>query len=355
MVDATAHLHALTDLALPTRLPSCSEFSILRLWQALPNLRVLALSADLPPSLLAKLPGACPYLVDLKLNLLARARGDLSASRHHLNHQYADLCKAYAPTLQSVLLGWFDLDVLFVSQLVQDCPKLKSVELRDCREASAEVFKLLGPRLVALRDTPINAAAMKIIANAAVNCHSFELIVNDLLAADVTDTAIAWARDMGSHKALRHLVIKGCRDDGVVVNWNPVLTTLCDTLEASGAQRLETLRIERIKSITNDIWQSLLRVIGPSLTTVSAFESAPITALQFISSVSLFCPKVERVRLPRLYDGEEEELYDAISELMELESRVPFVCVAALRNYTDFLFTFLRRGGLEWTVDDSHW
>lgn len=345
------HLAALKCIAFPTRLPSCSPAAINRFWDALPNLRVLSLSADLPPSVLAHLPIACPYLVELRLNLLGRGCDDNYVLRHHLNAVYTDLFKAYAGTLESVLLGWFDLDLEFVSDLVTNCTLLTSVDLRDCRDLSGEMLRLFGHRLVGIRDTPLDAAAMVALSTFAKNLSFCEFTVDEGVHQDLTDPAVDWAASMGNHVALRHLVIKGPREPGITVDWERVLNTLKDSLVETPAV-LSSFRIERVRTLNDDVWQGLLSAVGRSLTSVSAFESAPITALQFISSVSLFCPRVERIRLPRLYYGEEEELYDAISELMALEAKVPFVCVSALRNYTDYVFTFLRRGGLEWTIDE---
>jgi hypothetical protein len=352
---AARHLQDITDIALPTRLPACSELAITVLWNALPNLRVFSLSADLPESLLASLPIACPNLVELRLNLLARPKEDFGYPRTKHNPIYSRLLKGCGATLQKLMLGFFDLDLNFVTDFLKDCPHLESIELRECRDFDANIAKLLAPRLVSLRETYLNSATVAVVPAFATNLEACDLLLDDeQLEVDMTDSVIQWAIEVGSLPHLQQLVIKG-PEDRIVVRWDTVMAFLVDSVTMRSERlNLRSLRVERVKGLTADLWAMLLRAVGHSLQVVSAFESQPLSALQFISLVSRFCPRVERIRLPRLWgQGGDEELYDAISELMRLESRAPHCCVAALRMNTDFCFTFERRGGLEWVADEG--
>jgi hypothetical protein len=361
-----AALAELTDIAFPTRLPSCTEASIMRFWHALPNLRVLALSADLPETVLNFLPAACPNLVELRLNMVSRRPDEATVLRESFNSRYSKLCTEYSRTLERLQLGYFDLTPAFAYGIVSYCARLTAVDIRQCRGFDAAVCKEFGSRLVGLRSTRIDATSLKYVPIFATRLEAFDLMVTedvvgfDGVDIDLTEAISAWARVAAtSSSCLKHLIIKGMGNANFAVLWGAIISTFSGALRTARPDQipaLESLSVEGVTGLGEDVWNDLLRILGKSLHTVSAFQSRPMTGLQFVSSVGEHCPLVERIRLPSLWGAgnpgdavagvgaiDEEELYDAISELMELEDSAPYCATAALRAWTDFSFCFVRR------------
>jgi hypothetical protein len=151
--------------------------------------------------------------------------------------------------------------------------------------------------------------------------------------------------------------VKGLSSGNFTVLWAAVLSTFVGALRVTPRDQipvLESLSIEGVTGLGYDLWVDLLKIVGPSLRSVSAFQSRSLSGLQFVASIAEHCPMAERIRLPSLWGAsnladpaiggiDEEELYDAISELMELELSAPYCAIAALRAWTDFSFCFQRR------------
>lgn len=351
-------------LAIPTRPPSCDSASIFRLWQSLPDLHGLRLSADLPEFMLKWMQFTFHELRELRLNLVARISTTDAPRSRIANGRYLTMFEGIGSRLEVLELGYFDLDKEFAADVMRHCNKLQRLYLRSCRYLTVETLKLFSPVLYELVESDLPAPVIAALPQYGKNLRALDVIPDpDFAEPNVSTPLMQWAREIRQMRHLEHLRIRGS-ENGLVVTWDLVLVTLAERLANKSAPgsdqplppspKLRTLRVERVNDLTRDTWIQLMRATGHSLTTISAYGSEPLSMLQFIISVSDFCPRAERIRLPRLWETTrgDGDLFDVIAELMRLEQTAPHCAVAALRRYADFIFTFERRGGLEWVGDE---